>query len=591
MPVLGLPLALAALAGLPVLAGIYWLRSRSRRQVVSSLYLWSLQRASRAGGRRIERFQVPLLLVLELLALLMFALAAADPRVRSPESRRPLAVVLDDSFSMLAGGDDSARARALTQLAKELDKNIHYPVALVLAGRTPTAIGTSLRARGEIDQALARWACRSAAADLDRGIALAGALLGERGRILVLTDRAPPQPPEPGRLEWWSFGQPLGNVAVINAARASRQGADRGLLEVANYGASPAQARLKLENARLADGGGQEVVLSLPPGQTRRMILLPDSPEKPIRAELAADALDLDNRTILLPSGAKAVRVQLAVGRPEVKTIFAKALAATALAEFVTERPELLITDLSAASQPAPGGAGGECWTLRLIAEEDAAAYVGPFVLDRTHPLCEGLALESVVWAAGKSQALAGLPVLSAGNVVLLADEPRPGGRHELRLRLRPDLSTLQDTPNWPILAWNLLHWRSRQTAGCDQANARLGGQVTLTLPPARANVQVFTPDGASRSHEARAAITVPAEQVGMYTIRAGGEDYRFAVNALCPDESDLRPCESGRWGEWVTPQALQEEFNSIAWVFLLVGLAALAAHLAILARRKAVGE
>ena len=29
----------------------------------------------------------------------------------------------------------------------------------------------------------------------------------------------------------------------------------------------------------------------------------------------------------------------------------------------------------------------------------DSAAYVGPFVIDRTHPLCEGLSLEAAVWS------------------------------------------------------------------------------------------------------------------------------------------------------------------------------------------------
>src|SRR5262245_45749224 len=111
IPVFTYPWALLGLATIPALAAIYWLRSRQRRVVVSSLLLWLDAPEAREGGRRLERFQAPLLFYLELLLLLLLVLAAANPHLPVSQGARPLVVVLDDSYSMQAGGDQSPRRR------------------------------------------------------------------------------------------------------------------------------------------------------------------------------------------------------------------------------------------------------------------------------------------------------------------------------------------------------------------------------------------------------------------------------------------------------------------------------------------------
>src|SRR5882672_5647578 len=103
MPVFTFTFAFIGLLAAPALVAIYWLRSRSRDRRVSSLLLWLDERRIWKGGRFIHRLQTPLLFFLELLAILLLVTAAAGPMMRAGESGRPLAVVLDDSFSMLAG--------------------------------------------------------------------------------------------------------------------------------------------------------------------------------------------------------------------------------------------------------------------------------------------------------------------------------------------------------------------------------------------------------------------------------------------------------------------------------------------------------
>src|SRR5262249_20633175 len=188
-----------------------------------------------------------------------------------------------------------------------------------------------------------------------------------------------------------------------------------------------------------------------------------------LRARLDDDALDVDNQVTLLPAVNRPVRVAVRVTDKALRGLVEKGLKA-ARAERVADRPDLLFTDRDG-DEPE----GDDAWVVRLLAEKEAEAYAGPFVLDRTHPLTEGLSLEGVAWAAGPGTELEGAPVVAAGNVPLLTDREAADGRHELRLRLRPDLSTLPESPAWPILMVNLLQWRAAQAPGLDRANLPLG--------------------------------------------------------------------------------------------------------------------
>ena len=139
------PLALLGLAGVPLLVGIYLLRNRFRRQPVSSLMLWLDAREVRQGGTRIRRLQTPLLFLLELLAILLLVLAAAEPRSACSQAARPLVVVLDDSFSMLAGGEESPRRQSIRAVLELMHTRPPSSIRFVLAGDKPHLLKESLR--------------------------------------------------------------------------------------------------------------------------------------------------------------------------------------------------------------------------------------------------------------------------------------------------------------------------------------------------------------------------------------------------------------------------------------------------------------
>ena len=191
MPVFAFPFALIALLAIPALLAIYWLRNRAEDRKVSSLLFWLDEKQRWEGGPHINRLQTPILFFLELLAILLLAAAAADSLVRSAGRGRPVIIVLDDSFSMLAGNDQSVRTLAMRAIEKELRGNRYDTIRFILAGESPQLLG---EAANNIDQAvklLQNWRCGAPAAKLEEAITFAFEFGDQRARALVVTDHAP----------------------------------------------------------------------------------------------------------------------------------------------------------------------------------------------------------------------------------------------------------------------------------------------------------------------------------------------------------------------------------------------------------------
>ena len=579
LPVFVTPWALAGLLALPALAAIYYLRSRYRRQPVSSLMLWQHQREAREGGLRVQRLQTPLLFFLELAALLLLTFAAAGPENLAAAGGRPLVVILDDSFSMQAGGDDSARDRAIPAILDEA-RSAGGPVRFVLAGESPQVLGEAVRGAGGAKSILDGWRCRAPSARLAEAIGLGVELGGPGAVLLVVSDHQPDFELEKGRVRWRAFGEPRPNVAFVNASRTAGDAGHRLLLEIANLAPAARTTPLVVETV----GGTplHRAELALSPGETRRVVLKLADDTPAVRARLGNDALEIDNRVTLLPEPAPPVRVEVAVGDDRLRRLWDNALKATRRVVLTGVRPDVRVTDQADAAAPP-----GDAWLVHLLAEKDAEGYVGPFVLDHNHPLTEGLSLTGSIWGAGKEKAVPGAPVILAGNVPLLTDAESVTGRHDLRLRLRPDLSTVQDSPQWPILVWNLVQWRAAQAPGLRRANLRLGELAALRVGSAAETVTLTPPDGKPRPVPVRdREAFVRAEEVGRYELREGDVRHAFAVNALRREESDLSGCVSGEWGEWADERGHGLEGRSFAWVLVLLATLALTVHLLLVGRK-----
>lgn len=592
IPTFTLPLGFLALLAVPVLVGIYLLRTRSRRYPVSSLMLWVNQKQARQGGLRIERLQTPLLFLLELLTLILLALAIAAPIIRTSKSHIPLIIVLDDSFSMLAGVEDTPKSRAIKALDEFLAPEglnplaeSRYGVRYVLAGTEPQLLNEEAKSAGEAIDELERWKCLSPSADLEAAIAFVAALGDSKALMLVVTDEAPAHPLESERIQWWGFGIPQPNVAIVNATRNPYESGERCLFEISNLsgGARRTELTVELHDPVAGDSPApfHHSTVAIRPMETHRVFLNLPPNTLALRARIGEDSLSIDNTVVLLPQIQKPVRVEIKIQDQRLRSLIEDALEATERSLPITTQPELIFLD-----REIPADDVSDAWLMHLVAEPQASAYLGPFVVNHAHPLTEGLSFDGIVWGAGMTEEFIGVPIITAGNVPLLTDTERYTGHHELRLRLRPDLSTLQTSPNWPALIWNLLEWRASETPGLQRSNLRLGEAAVLNTKAEVESVQIVSPNGEIRDQPVlERKVNLMAREVGVYEVETGSETYAFSSNALNQSESDLRTRASSRWGDWGDNTLEWWGYKSFAWFFLLLAIATLTLHL-ILSKR-----
>lgn len=598
------PWGLLILAGIPALLAIYFLQRRLRHRPVSSLMLWTMPRLPQQGGRTWRRLRTPPPFWLELLIIALLALAAAAPHFKLSENRRPLAVVLDDSFSMLAGEPDSPRGRARRALLEEAGGGRHAPFHLVLAGEEASLLARDLEDEEQLLQALASWKCQASRADLASGAALARRLAGDLGRVLVLSDHAPgtaiPQgqeaagtgPAQAGQTRagasnyvQWSFGRPAANLALVNAGRS--KATRRNFVEVANWGSSALSVAVTIESLASLQAQPQPVEtvdavqqrIEVQPGQISRLVFQVAS-DRPVRVSLPGDPLSADNQVLLLPENRSPVRAAVKVEDPELGRLLESALRASGQAMLVEERPEIVF--LGAGNPPDDPLGARRPWRFHFPAQTGALSRAGPFVVDRTHPLGQGLSLSAAIWAASPGT-LAGTPVISADDVPLLSARRTLDGSFDLWMRLYPPGSNVQRTADWPILFFNLLSWRQDLRPGPQRANLRTGEAVQVRLRGS-GQFELQFPDGSRHSLAASGGqLSIPALQPGLYRLDLeGGGAYTFVANLLHADESDLRAAASGRWGSWIDQAARRWEYADLTWLFLLAVLALLLLHQAL---------
>jgi hypothetical protein len=587
IPFLTYPLALIALASLPALAAIYILRNRLRRRQVSSLVLWRFQVQSRQGGAKIHRLQVPLLFFLELLALAFLVTAAAGPHWKLPQSTRPLVVVLDDSFSMRAVSDgESSQTRAKNYLAGLFHLQPPPSTLLIVAGLQPRSLGAPVKSWKQVEELLGQWSARSPGTRLDSALTLAAEVGGPQANLLVLTDHKPgDEKISNPRLEWHAFGSPADNCAFVNAARTALGDSDRCLLEVANYSARAHSVRLEV---RAGSNSVQASTLTLAPREIQRLTFNIPAKTPALHASLEPDALADDNEIQLLPPIRRRVRVRVALANENLAELANRTLDATGLRSSLSENPELIIGEnVSTAADPVTNNFGHAAWTMRWVGASGTNTFSAPFLLDNSHPLADGVSVDGSIWSGRALTNMPGdLPVIFAGNVPLLSTREGLFGRQQITLNFNPTLSTVQNTPAWPVLFWNILAWRISEMPGLREGNTRLGTAVNLKT--FGAPLSVTQPDGSTQTFAKTGdQLAVETPVTGIYTVVLGSVTNQFSVNALAADESDLSTCVRGHWGVWseTTERRLAE--SSLVGVFALLALGLLAAHLYLVAKSR----
>jgi len=457
------PTALAALVVPVVIYVIHWLFGSRRRVRVPALFLWADLPQARTGRsrRRIPPFSW--LLLLQLLAAALAAVALARP-VGPHEPPRHLALVFDASASMQATDVsptrfEAARARALDRLNALTSLDL---VSLVRAGREATLITTGT-ADGVRSAILALQPGRTAPA-IREALALASTEVAatpeRRGQILLLTDGAwpPPEsigplaaPLEVGAVGGGSENQAISSVVVRMDPTGRGQTA---FVEVANQAEHAARVPMRV----LADGAPLDERQLDIAARTRARVSIPlpvDAHHVGVRL-LGHDALALDDVQDTIAPGGPPREVDL-LGR-----------ASDGLRRAVESIPSLHVRVADAALPPdltvlagvlPPQLPSGPLLVIDPPANSGRLLGVGLGSGARvqvSHPLLQGLDLAAL---QDENPSVAGVP--GWAHVVLgtlqgpLIMEGRLEGHRVVVMTFNPGVSGLEKSLAFPLLISN----------------------------------------------------------------------------------------------------------------------------------------
>lgn len=529
------PLGLLALLGVPAVVGLHLYRQQAKQRKVSALFLWEGMGSPRGSGRKRQPLHRSPSFWLELLAVVLLALALAGVRGCGGSAEHRV-IVLDDSASMQAVEGPARQA-----LDKELrGLKARDRVSVVLTGASPRMLVGPGALREEVDPALDRWS--PAAASHDPGAAIDLALqLSAGGELTFITDDFQPQnwPPEVGLV---ALGEPADNLGLSHAQRV-RGPADSDLVfaMLRSFSDEPAAGTLELweGETRLA-----ERPITLPPdGVLEEQISVPHSAGM-LRLALVLpserNALPLDDEAWLAPLPPRTLGLHLALSEDR-----ARALGLDASGE----RWATLVPDARLVSADRAHIVLGEAvdapdtWRIELPPQGESAALLGPFLVAQDHPITRGMSLEGVIWSLPTQPPPPGQALITAGSEALLLQR----GQGHYRLNLDPARSSLARSPDWPILLLNLAEARRAALPGLSRTTTQVGQSLVWRSAPL-GEWTLTDPAGRSRKLPHQEALDIGGLSTpGVWTVQRDQEPpTEIAVNALDPLESELRGRSAG---------------------------------------------
>jgi hypothetical protein len=592
--ILTTPLALLGLLAIPAIVAIHLFRRRFPVHRIAGLFLWQAVAPVPQAGGRLSRLPITASLLLECLGALALTLLAAGARCSPSGTVDHLVVLLDDSVSMSAAGPGgSTRERAVQRALQEIDRlGGRGRVTIVLSSERPAVIAGPQARPLEATRALDGWRPRASHHSLGPGLRLARELAAEAGRVLVLTDAPPADVAAADGLLWVAVGERQNNVAITAAHRtlAPVQDSATVSLTLANHADRAARHRLTVS------AGGKDVItrdLEVPPGLSSVTLPLPPG-LPPVRVALSEDALVLDNAVTLAEPRPRIVSVDDRLPEGRGREALERALDAIA---GVTrgESPHLAFVDASEAA-PSTAGAWRVAFGSGLAASVATAVdsdFAGPFVLEKRHPLLQGVTLDGVVWTGAARQPAESLrPIASAGDRALISVSG--GGSPEIRLNLDLERTNLIRAPDWPILISNIVEARRQDLPGPERWNYRAGEWVRIRLGREPRGTLRFRCGEIDRE-------LPPGRQIEFIAPTPGGllqvlEDdavlYELGVNLLDEHEANLLDRRSADLGRLVAGAGLRAETGAaedpLFWVLIAVVIAAFLANWALLSPRTA---
>jgi hypothetical protein len=579
------PWGLLGLLAVPAILILHLYYRRFPPLLIGGLHLWGVQTQVREAGRRRERLPITASLLLELLAAAVLSLVLAQPRWAESRRVEHVIVVLDNSASMQARppGRRSFREEAVEEIVRRFQRLPSGSVAtLIVTGRRPELLTEPAvplaRAQAELDG----WNPQAVAHDFEPAWDLAAQLSESSGRIVFLTNHLPAKSaPTPKTMEIVSLGQALENTAITAARWTFDPKANKGrvFLRIANSGKKATEVQVRGRH------GEQELfakTLSLQAGADASL-------ETDVRGGLGeltvdthspGDGLEVDNHVTLIEPKVRTVTIAISLpaDHAAVRPV-QRALAGISETQFGSPGDAQLL--IGEAAKLPPSQTGLTWLGIGPIDGSEAARkqskdLVGPYLLEKRHPLLDGVVLGGVVFGGVQPVAVAGkpleaTPLVSAGKQLLLS---RLTGTQTAAYLLNLDFarSNLAESPDWPILVKNLVEMCRDALPGLKRWNYRLNEEITFR-PNAgdRGSDPLTLVFGSKTVPLARGSIVEipPLQQAGIYEVREGDRSLgRFAVNFHDPVESNLSTLGPGVRDAVSEPPALSYRLDDpFSWL------------------------
>jgi hypothetical protein len=316
-----------------------------------------------------------------------------------------------------------------------------------------------------------------------------------------------------------------------------------------------------------------------------------------VQVALSADALARDNAVVLAEPRPQVVGIDNRLPEGRGRDALTRALEAV---HGVTraEAAHLTFIDAADLQQPAAGawrvafGLPPASWRAPGEPED----FVGPFVLEKRHPVLLGVTLAGVVWPGAVPLAPAATrPIVSSGNQGLLGFAGSSGSDATILFNLDLARTNLIRSPDWPILISNLVEMRRQQLPGPERWNYRVGEWVRVRLGRESSAPLRFRAEGIERTLPAGRELEFLAPEPGGRLEIFEGEQLLFelGVNFLDEREPDLRAQQTRDAGSLTdAPGAAIESgpaSDPLFWILLAIGATALLVNWCLLAPRPRV--
>ena len=465
-----LPWAWSWLASGLAVVVLYLLRRREREQLVSALFLW--ERVPPDKASRLERLfvRLDLALLLQLLAVALFAFGLAHPLVRVTRTGGAIAIVLDGSASMAASG----RPEEAVAAARRLIAGSAGPWSVVLWADPPRVLVPRTADR---DEALSLLGAYRPTLGRRPSLGQALALIPEGfARTVVVTDDPPPD----RGVEIVALPARDNLVIVAFGVRPAPDGVGyEAMVRVRND-------TVRYQDVQVAVHTGSATLLGsrlLEPGSEDLFVFQVGIVRAAVWAELLPrDDFPWDNVRYHALDGAATVRV-LWLGEED-RYLWAALQAALPVERVVAGSWDLAVAVRVDLLVPPTGPAllvGASSPEAPLGEPEPAGLLRGEASPLLRHVSPDGLRAAALYPVALPSEAVVDL---WAGGAPALARWEGPGGRRVL-LALDLARSNLPVAVDFPILLQNIVTWllphRSRATLVVGEAVELLPGTEVVT--------------------------------------------------------------------------------------------------------------